>query len=243
MNTTQSKAGGHGAALVLGCLMAGMGAMPAVAVGWAQPTSTMAPISQYTMARADEIALAKSAAPASVAAHAEVLVLGAHGYETTVKGTNGFVCYVGRSWDLTFDNPEFWNPKIRSPQCMNSVSVRSVLPRYLKRTEWVSAGASKADIQARETAEWTAGTLKAPELGAMCLMMSKNGYLNDEAGGPWHPHVMFFAPRTDASQWGADAPGSPIMSDSVNYEKTTIFLVVVPNWSDGTPGPAIHKHS
>ena len=232
---------GLSAVLVLG-LVAAMGAIRAVAAAGIDPYPTMAAISQYTMARADEIALAKSAAPASVAEHAEVLVLGAHGYETAVKGTNGFVCYVARSWDVAFDNPEFWNPKIRSPQCMNSVSVRSVLPRYLERTKWVLAGVSTTQMQARETAEWTAGRLTAPEPGAMCFMMSRGGYLNDQAGGPWHPHVMFFVPRTDASRWGADAAGSPIASDSVNYEGTTIFFVVAPNWSDGTPGPALHTN-
>jgi hypothetical protein len=221
--------------------MAAMWAMPTLAAARTDSYPAMAPLSQYTMAQADEIALARSAAPASVAAHAEVLVLGAHGYETVVKGTNGFVCYVGRSWDVAFDNPEFWNPKIRAPQCMNAVSARSVLPRYLTRSEWVLAHVSKADMQARETAAWAAGTRKVPEPGATCFMMSKGGYLNDAAGGPWHPHFMFFVPRADASQWGADLPGSPMASDSVSYDKTTIFFVVVPNWSDGTPGPAMHK--
>ncbi len=205
-----------------------------------EPYPAMAPLSQYLIAnRAEEISLAKSAAPAAVADHAEVLVLGEHGYETAVKGTNGFVCFVCRSWDMSFDSPQFWNPKIRSPQCDNVTSARSVLPRYLTRTEWVLAGISKAEIQKREAAEWAAGTLKAPEPGAMCYMMSKGGYLSDGVG-PWRPHVMFFAPRTDDAAWGANLPGSPIASDSASYEQTSIFFVVVPNWSDGTPGPPLH---
>jgi hypothetical protein len=209
---------------------------------WAddEPYPTMAPVSQYLIAsRPEEINLARSAAPAAVADHAEVRVLGAHGYETAVQGTNGFVCFVGRSWDVGFVDPQFWNPKIRSPQCDNATSARSVLPRYLTRTEWVLSGVSKAEMQRREAAEWAAGTLKAPEPGAMCYMLSKGGYLNDSAG-PWHPHVMFFAPRTDDAAWGANLPGSPVASDSASYEHTTIFFVVVTNWSDGTPGP-LHK--
>ena len=48
---------------------------------------TMAPIEQYRIAnREAEIALARSAAPPSVSAAAEVLVLGSSGYETAVKG-------------------------------------------------------------------------------------------------------------------------------------------------------------
>jgi hypothetical protein len=205
-----------------------------------EPYSAMAPVSQYLIAsRAEEISLAKSAAPAAVADHAEVRVLAAHGYETAVKGTNGFVCFVGRSWDVSFANPQFWNPKIRSPQCDNATSARSVLPRYLTRTERVMAGISKAEIQKREAAEWVAGKLKAPEPGAICYMMSKGGYLND-ADAAWHPHVMYFAPRTEDAAWGANLPGSPVASDSASYDQTTIFFVIVPNWSDGTSS-LLHK--
>jgi hypothetical protein len=216
--------------------------MLAIGASAADVYPKMVDIGQYTMARASEIALAKSAAPPSVAEHAKVLVLGEHAYETAVEGTNGFVCFVSRSWDIGFDNPEFWNPKMRSPQCFNAAAVRSVLPRYLERTKWVLAGVSKAEMQAREAAAWKAGTLTEPDAGAVSLMFSKGGYLNDSAAGPWHPHYMLFVPRTDALQWGADLPGSPVASDSVSYERTTIIMVKVPNWSDGTPGPEGHEH-
>jgi hypothetical protein len=52
--------------------------------------------------------------------------------------------------------------------------------------------------------------------------------------------VMYFAPRTDDAAWGANLPGSPVASDSASYDETTIFFVIVPNWSDGTPAP-LHK--
>ena len=225
--------------MALGILTAAMVSSPAMAAD-DDAYPTMAPVSQYLAAsRAEEIGLAKSAAPASIADHANVLVLGAHGYETVVKGTNGFVCFVGRSWDLSFTDPEFWNPKIRTPQCDNAVSARTVRPRYLTRTERVLAGASKAEMQKREAAEWAAGTLTAPAPGAMCYMLSKRGYIKDGTG-PWHPHVMFFAPRTDDAAWGANLPGSPVAADSTSYERTTIFFVIVTDWSDGSPG-TVHK--
>ena len=203
------------------------------------PYPAMADMRQYRMSKVDEIALAKSAAPASIADHADVLVLGDRGYEIAVKGTNGFVCFVGRSWDNSFVSPQFWNPKIRAPECMNSVSARSVLPRYLTRTEWVVAGVAKAEMQRRETAARAAGRLKAPEPEATCYMMSKGGYLNDRAGH-WHPHVMFYAPKGDTARWGANLPESPVMVDDESYDDANIFLVIVPSWSDGTPGPPMH---
>src|ERR1700693_3176387 len=65
---------------------------------------SMAPLDQYLMAdRNGEIALARSAAPAAISSDAEVLVLGRNGYETAVKGKNGFVCVVERGWMGPFD--------------------------------------------------------------------------------------------------------------------------------------------
>jgi hypothetical protein len=217
-------------AIVVGLLVA---AGAARAAGTQSPYPAMAPLVQYQSS--DEAALAKSAAAASVADHADVMVLGAHGYETVAKGDNGFVCLVFRSWAMSFDNPEFWNPKIRTPQCLNAVSARavSVLPLYLTRTEWVLAGVSLAEMQAREAAEWKDGRLKPPLSGGVIYMLSKQQYINDSAH-PWHPHVMFVEPRTEDSQWGANLPGSPMVGDSTNVAETSIFMVLVAKWSDGT---------
>jgi hypothetical protein len=38
--------------------------------------------------------MARSAAAEAISREADVLVLGRHGYETAVKGKNGFVCVV-----------------------------------------------------------------------------------------------------------------------------------------------------
>ena len=89
-----------------------------VGVGWAQeakaPYPAMAPIEQYHVASvAEEVALARSAAPGSISDGAEVMVLGREGYKTAVKGTNGFLCIVERSWGQSTDQTEFWNPKMR----------------------------------------------------------------------------------------------------------------------------------
>lgn len=197
---------------------------------------SMAPIAQYRMAsRAEEIALARSAAPPSISNDAEVLTLGARGYETAVKGKNGFVCIVERAWASDFEDAEFWNPKERGPICFNPASVRSVLPTYLKRTEWVLAGVSKADMVERTKAAIAAREIVEPEVGAMCYMMSKGGYLGDAAGGHWHPHLMFFVPRSEAAAWGANLPGSPVLGGGGGLEPGTVFFTIVPNWSDGTP--------
>jgi hypothetical protein len=110
------------------------------------PYPTMAPLDQYAMERTAEITLARTAAPESISQDAEVLVLGQHGYETAVKGKNGFVCMVWRSWAAGIDDPDFWNPKLRSPVCFNPPAARSQIPVALKKTEVILASRSKAQM-------------------------------------------------------------------------------------------------
>src|SRR5882762_6762 len=88
------------------------------------PYPSMAPLDQYLMDRNAEIALARSAAPESISQDAQVLVLGRHGYETAVKGKNGFACIVERSWANETDDPQFWNPRMRAPICFNASAAR-----------------------------------------------------------------------------------------------------------------------
>jgi hypothetical protein len=78
------------------------------------PYPSMAPLEQYLMHRDAEIALARSAAPESISGDAEIMVLTRKSFETAVKGKNGFVCIVQRSWSAGKDDPDFWNPKLRA---------------------------------------------------------------------------------------------------------------------------------
>jgi len=74
---------------------------------WAQdaerPYPKMLPLAQYLMDRNAAIALARSAAPEGISKDASVLVLTPKGWETAVKGTNGFVCMAGPSWTASID--------------------------------------------------------------------------------------------------------------------------------------------
>jgi len=199
----------------------------------------MAPIEQYLSAsQADEIALARSAAPASISDNATVLALSAHGYETAAQGANGFVCIVQRAWANDFSSNEFWNPKLRAPICFNAAAAHSVLPEYLQRTQWVLAGASKSELLERTRAALTAGAIAQPEPGAMCYMMSRRGYLGDAARGPWHPHLMFFFPRTEPAVWGANVADGAVIAFPDGVDPLTTFLIPVPHWSDGSPDAA-----
>jgi len=201
------------------------------------PYPAMAPLNQYLMPDENsEIALARSAAPASISDAADVMVLGREGYKTAVKGTNGFVCIVERSWGAATDHPEFWNPKVRAPICFNPPAARTFLPIFLVKTKLVLAGKSKAEIVQATAAALDKRELPVLDPGAMCYMMSRQQYLTDR-GKNWHPHLMFFVAGSVAQSWGADLPGSPVMAANDPEERVTIFLVGVGKWSDGAPAP------
>jgi hypothetical protein len=195
---------------------------------------SMAPLEQYLMAdRAAEIALARSAGPPSIAQEAEVMVLGRRGYEVAVQGKNGFVCLVERGWTAAIDFPEFWNPKLRGPLCLNPPAARTYLPLTIKKTEWALAGLSNTQIADHLRGAFDKKELPSLEPGAMCYMLSKQGYLNDSVGH-WHPHLMFFVPQAEAQSWGANLPDSPIIASEMKADRLTIFMVPVAKWSDGT---------
>jgi hypothetical protein len=201
------------------------------------PYPSMAPLDQYLMERDAEIALARSAAPESISQDAEVMVLGRHGYETAVKGKNGFVCIVERSWTSPIDDPGFWNPKGRAPICFNPPAARYNVPLTIKKTELVLAARSKDQMLEAIQAAFDKKELPALESGAMCYMLSKQGYLNDR-DGHWYPHLMFFVPLMEPAAWGTGLPGSPVVAAFTDTpERMTVFLIPVGHWSDGTAGP------
>jgi len=218
--------------------------------GAAQPDkySKMAPVDQYLMERNAEILLARSAAPDSISSDATILVLGRQGYETAVRGKNGFVCMVERSWMEAFDSPEFWNPKVRGAECLNRQAARSIVPIADLRTRMVMAGHSKAEIVSALKAAFAKKQLPELESGNMVFMMSKSAYLYD-AGDHNGPHVMFFTALQDGKDWGAGAAGSPVVSgpywflsskeasQAKGLPPILVFAVEVAKWSDGTAAP------
>ncbi len=145
----------------------------------------MAPAEQYRFADPQqEVALARTAAPPSISADAEVLVLGEHGYQVAVKGKNGFVCFIERSWTAGFDDPEFWNPKDRAPNCFNPPAVRSVLPQHLKRTEWALAGATRQQLIEKTRAAFARHQFTAPAAGSFAFGVVKAGLPQRPGLGP-----------------------------------------------------------
>ena len=201
----------------------------------------MAPIDQYLMAdQSAEIALARSAAPDAISRDAEALVLGRHGFETAVKGKNGFVCIVGRGWSSAAD-PDFWNPKVRVPMCVNAAAAHSYLLRITRITDLALAGRTLSQVNEAMAAAVASQELPPMEPGAMCYMMGKQGYGGDSAPH-WPSHLMFFYSQTDPAIWGANLPGSPVVAVQDPQEQLTQFVIPVQRWSDGTEDHPASPH-
>ena len=215
-----------------------LSALAGFAAANASPYERMAPLEQYLMPAGSEIALARSAAPAAISDKATVLTLDSHGYQTAIRGSNGFTCLVERSWMSPFESPDFWNPKIRGPVCYNPAASGSILAYTLRRTKLALAGNSKENILDAVRGALARNELPSPEPGAMSFMLSKHGYLSD-ANDHWHPHLMFHVPKVAGASWGANLPGSPVVLDDREVpEPQTIFMVPVSQWSDGTTAMA-----
>jgi hypothetical protein len=203
----------------------------------ANPYASMAPLDQYLISDENsEIALARSAAPASISDNAEIMVLGPQGFKLAVKGTNGFMCLVERSWAVATSDPQFWNPKIRASHCFNTQAAKTFAPIFLMKTKLVLAGKSRAEILEATSSALDSKELPALEPGAMAYMMSKQQYLNDD-GKAWHPHVMFYVSGDAQKSSGANLPGSPVIAANDPEERVTILMVLARKWSDGTPAP------
>jgi hypothetical protein len=215
----------------------------------AAPYPGMAPVGAYLMDRTQEIALAKSAAPASISKDATILVMSRTGYETAISGTNGFVCLVNRSFSGASDAPERWNPRIRAAECLNPQAARSVLPFAKLHTAMILAGRSTAEVIAGIRTAVSRHDIPPLESGAMSYMMSKSSYLTNE-GGHDMPHLMYFVAVSNAADWGANAPDTPVIggnywfftpgheAEIASLPNLSVFIACVTTWSDGTPAPA-----
>ena len=108
------------------------------------------------------------------------------------------------------------------------------------------AGRSKAEIVSAVKAAFEKKQLPSLESGAMAYMMSKSAYLTDE-GDHNGPHLMFYTTVENAKDWGSEAEGSPVVSSPYWFisrkeqsqmkglPPILVFVVMVANWSDGTP--------
>jgi hypothetical protein len=197
--------------------------------GSAQDATTYSPLDDYLMTEDDEIALARSAAPANISDHATIKVLTASGYEFAREGDNGFVCMVMRGWAApTYTPAQFrdlvYDPRVRAPICFDPEAARSVMPYYELRTKLGLEGKSPEQLASGVEAAYAQGELPRRDRVSFAYMWSAEQILFEEAGA-WHPHMMVFAPYYENAMVGGNEFGSPL--PQVSDDEGTPFTVVV----------------
>jgi hypothetical protein len=171
------------------------------------------------------------------------MVLKHHGFATAVKGKNGFVCIVGRSWTAAADD-DYGDPKVRVPVCVNAAAARTYLLRITTITDLALKGRTLVQVNEAIGAALARKELPPMEPGSMSYMMGKQGW-GGKSAPHWPPHLMFFYSQTDPAIRGANLPGSPVVAVEDPLEQLTQFVITAQHWSDGTdyvPASPTHMH-
>lgn len=126
--------------------------------------ATYPPVQAYMIPKDEEVALARTAAPANISGSATIKVLGLSGYKVEVSGTNGFVCSVMRGFTApTYTPKDFrdlvYDPSVRAPICFNPLAAEVVMPYYELRTELGLKGQSPDQIMSGVQAAYATGKL------------------------------------------------------------------------------------
>jgi hypothetical protein len=187
------------------------------------------PIGNYLMPRADEVRLAKSAAPAAIADRATIKVLTASGYVVAQNGDNGAVCLVMRGFTGPTYTPAalrdiVYDATIRAPICFMPDAARVVLPYYELRTTLAMQGRTPDEIAAGVQAAYATGKLPPRDQVTFAYMWSAHQHLGPGINA-WRPHMMVFAPYYENAMLGNHAFGSPL--PVVTDDAGTPFSVVV----------------
>ena len=187
------------------------------------------PLSEYLMPQDAEIALAKTAAPASISDRATIKVLTTSGFQVVHEGVNGFVCMVMRAWSApTYTPAEFRNlvydATVRAPICFDPGASRTVMPYYELRSTLGMAGKSPDQIAEGVQAAYVTGKLPRRDSVTFAYMWSAHQHLGPGIGA-WHPHMMIFAPYYDNAMLGGNEFGSAL--PQVTDDAGTPFTVIV----------------
>jgi len=151
------------------------------------PPSTVRSGSRPILSLAEELALARSAAPSSISAGSRVMVLTDSGYSVGEAGTSSMTCVVNRSWRHSIE-----------PHCYDSEGAKTVMLIELRRNYLRHLGKTEAEITTDIGAGLLTGKYKLPTRPALSYMMSSQQVLygdNGKLAGKWRPHLMIYYPH------------------------------------------------
>src|SRR5215472_4431254 len=117
-----------------------------------------------------QVRIAKLAAPREVTDHANVYVLGAHGYELAERGDNGFSCLIERE-----------KPDTMEPECYDLEGTKTTLQARIFVEQQRAKGVSDEKIEESVKQGYKSGKFRPPSKPGIVYMLSDYNYvLNPE---------------------------------------------------------------
>jgi len=163
-----------------------------------------------------QIRIAKLAAPKEITDHADIYVLGEHGYELAKRGDNGLSCMIERE-----------KPDTMEPECYDAEGTRTTVRVRLYEEQQRANGVSEQEIERSVKAGYRSGKFKPPSKPGIVYMLSDYNYvLNPETGKTIHfpGHLMFYAPYATEKTVGS-GEGAPYL---VHPGEPDALMIVVP---------------
>jgi hypothetical protein len=197
--------------------VSGLGA----SAGRIEPAPTL-PVSDSS-----DIALAVSAAPASLSAGASVYLFRNGDWAKVRDGTTGFSCLVQRLPNGTV-----------APMCFDPEGAKTLMQEIKMEMQLTAKGLNKDAAEKEIDAAYAKGTLHHADKGGIIYMMSSKQMLpsSKEEGaklGSWHPHVMIFIPHASQAQFALGTDHElPISAPFKGDDSGVLLVVQVPHWSD-----------
>jgi hypothetical protein len=168
-----------------------------------------------------EVALAREAAPATLADGTTVYVLGVSGYFEALRGTNQFTCIIERP-----------TPGNVWPTCQTQEAFEALLPTNQLRVRLRAAGLDESHIADSLAQGYARGRFRAPASGAMAYMLSEHAWTMDPSSGApvfLPPHLHFYLPGSTDAALGIDLTRRDALLMRVEREgEPDASVVVIP---------------
>ncbi|MGH9746517.1 MAG: hypothetical protein ACRD59_10475 [Candidatus Acidiferrales bacterium] len=198
----------------------------------AQTAPSDAPKIAPLLPRDQEIALAESAAPASVSKNAAIFVVEDKGYTKVRDGSNGFTCLVERDLPLNIE-----------PICYDEEGSATLVLAVMRKAELRRQGKTEAEVQTDIGEGYASGRFRAPRRSGMAYMLSPDTRVysaRTHATRPLPPHLMFYAPYMKNSDLGlSDADHNGRLPFVVQDGQPDAFIIVLVR--DAPPAAAAAK--
>lgn len=183
----------------------------------------------FLMDPAEERRIAATAGPEAITSGATYYLLTRNGFESSEPGTNGFHCFVERSWTGPHPkNLRIFDPKVKAPHCINPEGARTTMQEMFLVSKLAMAGRSAQEIDLAVDRAYQDGSLKLPESLSLTYMMSKHQWLGEHVGA-WHPHVMLWIPFLSEDQVGGiagfDQPNALLAGQPKSRRSVLVFPV------------------